>query len=100
MVRNRAVNLLRALAAWIIYVSASTSAARAEDLGIRLVLGLTDTTQNTWDGSAESSGARISSIEPWRFEAADRIDGSSWRCSTRSIRLFGPSPAPRPVVAN
>ncbi len=74
----------------------------AEDVGVRVILGLGDTANTKWDGSAIANGARISAVEPWRFEAPDKIDGTSWTISTRAIRLFGGQnrPANPPKVAN
>jgi hypothetical protein len=76
--------------------------AAAEDVGVRLILGLTDKATTTWDGSAEArGGARIQSAEGWRFEGQDAIVApNSWRAATHTIRLFGAAAAPRPVVAN
>ncbi|MDQ6700991.1 MAG: hypothetical protein M3Z36_12495, partial [Acidobacteriota bacterium] len=71
-------------------------------VGVRLILGLTDTKTAKWDGSATAEGARITSIEPWRFEADDAVlPNSSWRVSTHNIRLFGGQQqvAP-PITAN
>ncbi|MBK5291520.1 MAG: hypothetical protein JJE04_07595 [Acidobacteriia bacterium] len=76
--------------------------AQAEDFGVRLVLGVADSASTTWDGSVEARGARITSLEPWRFEGSDAIvNGNAWRCSTHEIRLFGGQAlVPRPVVGN
>ena len=70
--------------------------------GVRVLLGLTDTTETKWDGSASARGAKIVSLEPWLFEGSDALaENSSWRVSTHQIRLFGGQiQAPRPVVAN
>ena len=77
-------------------------AARAEDFGVRLVLGVSDTATTKWDGEVQPRGARITSLEPWRFEGSDAIvNGNGWRCSTHEIRLFGGQvQVPRPVVGN
>ena len=47
-------------------------------------------------------GAKITAIDPWRFEGADvLLENNSWRVSTHPIRLFGGQIQPlRPVVAN
>ncbi|MCP4249499.1 MAG: hypothetical protein GY778_20855, partial [bacterium] len=71
----------------------------AEDIGVRVLLGLTDTESTRWDGTASTTGATIATIDPWRFESDDAIDGNSWRLVTRNIQLFGSS-AKKPVVAN
>ena len=61
----------------------------AEDLSVRVILGLGDTSSTKWDGAASASGATIRAVEPWRFESPDSIEGNSWKVSTRAIRLFG-----------
>src|SRR5262245_50625858 len=69
--------------------------------GVRILLGLTDTASKKWDGGVSARGARIVSLEPWRFEGSDAITGNQWRFSTHPVRLFGGQiQAPRPVVAN
>jgi len=69
--------------------------------GVRVLLGLTDKASTRWDGDVSARGARIVSLEPWRFEGEDAITGNQWRMSTHPIRLFGgAAQAPRPVVAN
>src|SRR4029077_19368841 len=69
--------------------------------GVRILLGLTDTESTKWDGGATARAARITSIEPWRFEGKDAINGNQWTVSTHNIRLFGGQLAPAArVVAN
>jgi hypothetical protein len=58
-------------------------------IGVRVIFGLTDRSEVKWDGSAEVRGGRIASVEPWRFEGADAINGNSWVASTHPVRLFG-----------
>jgi hypothetical protein len=67
-------------------------------VGVRLVLGLTDTEFTKWDGGVTARGASITSIEPWRFEGKDAINGNQWTISTHNIRLFGGQNAPAGVV--
>jgi hypothetical protein len=72
-----------------------------ERVSVRILLGATDTASTVWDGSVQANGATVESIEPWRFEGADAINGSSWKASTHQIRLFGGANNPnRPLVAN
>ncbi|MGH9658646.1 MAG: hypothetical protein ACRD96_08885, partial [Bryobacteraceae bacterium] len=87
---------LATLAAGVSHLSAQGPA------GVRVLLGLTDTAETRWDGSASARGAKITGIDPWRFEGTDAVlENSSWRISTHPIRLFGGQiQAPRPVVAN
>src|SRR5258708_36365905 len=85
------------LFALLIGVSGSAQAA----VGVRILLGLTDTESTKWDGGATARAARITSIEPWRFEGKDAINGNQWTVSTHNIRLFGGQLATvTPVVAN
>jgi hypothetical protein len=72
-----------------------------ERASVRILLGVTDTASAVWDGSVQADGAAVESLEPWRFEGADAINGSSWKASTHQIRLFGGANNPsRPIVAN
>ncbi|MEO7653612.1 MAG: hypothetical protein ABIZ80_24400, partial [Bryobacteraceae bacterium] len=85
------------LIALAIVLSASAQGA----IGVRLLLGLTDTASTKWDGSVAARGARIRSLEQWRFEAQDKISGNEWTLSTHAIRVFGGSrPAAPQIVAN
>ena len=71
----------------------------AEDLGVRILLGLTDTSSTSWSGSVTAQEAAISGIEPWRFEGSDAIlTGNSWNCQTHPGRFQGTGTMP--VVAN
>src|SRR5512141_245810 len=75
--------------------------AAAQPLGVRVVLGLTDKAATTWDGSVTVDRGRVGSIEGWRFEGEDSVNGASWRAATRPIRLFGGGrQGPPPIVAN
>ncbi len=42
-------------------------------VGVRLLLGVTDSESAKWDGSVAAKGARITSIEPWRFDTGDAL---------------------------
>jgi len=86
----------------LLMLAAGLSAEPQSAAGVRLVLGLTDKSGTKWDGSVSAEGARITAVDPWRFEGDDAVlDGNSWRVSTHPIRLFGGARdgAP-PVVAN
>jgi hypothetical protein len=71
-----------------------------EDLGVRLLLGLSDKAGIKWDGSVTAQGAAIAAVEPWRFQTTtDRIlTSNSWKCQTHAIKL--PWGTSNPVVAN
>src|SRR5215469_7793343 len=85
----------------IVPLLAVLSAPSQAAVGVRILLGLTDNESTKWDGSATARGAQITSIEPWRFEGKDAINGDQWTVSTHNIRLFGGQLAPAArVVAN
>jgi hypothetical protein len=85
---------------WLVGVAVSANAQAP--VSIRVLLGATDTESTSWDGGVRAKGASIVSIEPWRFEGTDRIDGNRWAVSTHPARRFGGGnqATPPPVVAN
>ena len=58
-------------------------------VGVRVIFGLADRGETKWDGSATARSGHIASIEPWRFEGTDAVQGTSWTASTHEVRLFG-----------
>ena len=85
------------------------SAGSHAAVGVRLLMGLTDTGGVVWDGSATVSGGRITKIEPWRFDVetppnrsplADSIGGTFWVMSTHRLRWFRHEEGQPPFVAN
>src|SRR5438094_3013 len=80
--------MLKAIAAMTIMASA-LAAQNTSGVGVRILLGLTDTDVTKWDGSVTARGAQVTTIEPWRFEGQDAIQGNSWTASSHAIRLFG-----------
>ena len=75
--------------------------AAAQTMGVRVVLGLTDKAATTWDGSVSVDRGKVGSIDGWRFEGEDAVNGASWRAATRPIRLFGGGRQGQPpIVAN
>src|ERR1700753_4324569 len=72
------------------------------EVSVRILVGVGDTASVRWDGTIASEGAKIDSIEPWRFEGTDAIVGSTWHINTHPARLFaGATPVgPSNVVAN
>ena len=61
----------------------------ADDFGVRLVFGHGDKLETRWDGSVSARGGQVRVVEPWRFEAPDTVEGSSWKAQIHQIRLFG-----------
>ena len=65
------------------------SASAQAPVSIRILLGVTDTESTPWDGGVRAQGTSIVSIEPWRFEETDALDGNRWRAATHPARRFG-----------
>ncbi len=73
------------------------------EVGVRLVMGLTDTDVVRWDGSVTASDGRITKLDPWHFDVIpqpDSISGNSWKMSTHRLRWFRHEEGRPPVVAN
>jgi hypothetical protein len=85
----------------LLAVAAIAATASAQGpISIRVLMGATDTESVTWDGGVRLQRGTISSIEPWRFEGTDALNGNRWRMSTHTARLFGAAGQNAPVVAN
>src|SRR5579863_7128448 len=70
------------------------------EVGIRVLLGVTDKEAAKWDGSASVDRGRITRIDPWRFSKEDEIIGTnSWKASTRQVMVRTATEA-KPVVSN
>jgi hypothetical protein len=85
---------MRYLISLFLMASLPSSAA----VGVRLLLGIGDAVDTRWDGSVTARGARVASVEPWRFDADDAITSAGWRAAVHAIRLFGGRQAPGPVA--
>lgn len=69
-------------------------------VGVRVLLGMTDSVSEPWDGSVSVGGAQLVSMEPWRFEPDDVLTGgASWRASTHPMHYFLHD-VTYPIVAN
>ena len=88
----------------VLFLALQTFAQVPAGTGIRVILGLTDREPTAWDGKVTARDAQISSLEPWRFEGQDAVQGTSgWRVRLHPIRLFGggaAAGAQRPLVGN
>lgn len=56
-------------------------------LSFTILFGVDQQDPASWDGSIEAAGARIDSLEGWRLDEDDRIDGLCWKLSTRRANL-------------
>jgi hypothetical protein len=66
----------------------STIPVHAE-IGVRILLGLTDTDNTKWDGSVTVDRGRITKLDPWRFGKNDDFTGdTSWKASTAPVLSF------------
>src|ERR1041385_2037755 len=64
------------------------AAISSAQTGVRILLGMNDKQSTKWDGSVRARGTEVRSIEPWRFDTGDSIQGTSWKLSTHPVRLF------------
>ena len=74
-------------------------------ISVRILLGVGDRAETNWDGEIAARGARITAVEPWRFDYNDQmLPGNRWKMSTHPVRVFASSAAAagpaRPVVPN
>ncbi|EDY17229.1 hypothetical protein CfE428DRAFT_5247 [Chthoniobacter flavus Ellin428] len=62
----------------------STTAAFADDIGVKVRLGLEDKEATDWSGTVSVTPGSVSLIGGWRFAQQDKVDGTSgWACRTR-----------------
>jgi hypothetical protein len=68
----------------------ASSCAAQNAVGIRILFGLGGKAGDKWDGSVAAEGARISLVEPYRFDAGDEMQGAtSWKAAIHITRTFG-----------
>ena len=87
----------------LVFLAAPLLAQNA--VGIRILMGIDGKVGDRWDGSATGDGARVTSVEPWRFDTDDEIlPNNSWKATLHRIRLFGGAQAQlqpaAPPIAN
>jgi hypothetical protein len=64
------------------------SVGYAADIGVRIRFGLTDTGNTVWDGSVSVAPGKVERIDGWRFQDADKVEGSSsWKANTRPLTV-------------
>jgi Protein of unknown function (DUF3604) len=58
-------------------------------IGVRVLLGVTDEASVNWDGSVSADGTRVTRLDPWRFGKDDELKpDNSWKVSTRPVLSF------------
>jgi hypothetical protein len=56
------------------------------EVGVRVLLGISDKQAAKWDGSASIDRGRITKTDPWRFSKEDEILGANaWKASTAPL---------------
>ena len=65
----------------------------------RVLCGVTDAIPTRWDGSLKVKNAGPFTLEGWRFEGDDSVNGNHFHFSTRAARRFGEAEG-RTIVAN
>ena len=79
---------------------ASTTISSPASASFLVILGVGDQNPTTWDGSITGTGATITSLDGWRFDAADSTTGNkSWKLATRTSPP-GPSATVGPMQEN
>ncbi|MEP6673208.1 MAG: hypothetical protein ABJF10_28925, partial [Chthoniobacter sp.] len=69
-------------------VALSTTAAFADDIGIKVRFGLEDKEATDWSGTVAVSPGNVNLIGGWRFAQQDKVDGTTgWSCRTRPSTL-------------
>ena len=68
-------------------------------VAVRILLGVGDKPDTNWSGGVTARGARITAVEPWRFDATMRCSPAIVGRSARTSRAAS-APLPRPGGAN
>jgi hypothetical protein len=83
---------------FVLLLLSSLSSAQAP-ASFRVLFGVTDSTSTRWDGTITAKQAGNFTIEGWRLEGVDNLDGNLFHFSTHPARLFN-NPTGGSVVAN
>ena len=68
--------------------AAISSTAFADDIGLRVRLGIHDTEATDWSGTVSVALGKVTLISGWRFVQTDKADGvAGWNCRTRPAAL-------------
>jgi hypothetical protein len=87
-----------ALALLILFVPGRNLQAQTP-MSFRILCGVTDATPTRWDGLLKVKNAGPYTLEGWRFEGDDSVNGIHFHFSTRAARRFGESEG-KTIVAN
>jgi len=91
-------SVVRLILAFILMFGAAPAS-----VAVRILLGVGDRAETNWDGGVTVRGARISAVEPWRFDRDDAmLPGNRWKINRHVTRRFGTAanPAVRTFSAN
>src|SRR2546429_2530067 len=79
--------MIRSILTLILLLAASPAGAA---VAVRILLGVGEGAAAKWDGGVTARGARITAVEPWRFDGDDAmLPGNRWKMSTHVMRRFG-----------
>ncbi len=80
---------------------AFVSPARAQTpAAFRVLFGVNDNAPTRWDGTLKVTDAGRYTVEPWRFQGDDKVEGDQYHISTRLARFFYKLPDSDLPVAN
>src|SRR5919108_518463 len=69
-------------------MGASVAAMRQKETpthSFRVVFGLNEQKPTDWSGKVDVQGGEVASLEGWRFEDTDAVQGlAAWKCETRN----------------
>lgn len=60
-------------------------------VGLRIIMGLTDTEPTDWSGAATLSAGKVAAIRGWRWTAGDGARDNSWTLHTKRQPLQNPN---------
>jgi hypothetical protein len=85
-IRIMIITKIRIFFALFLFLSFGFCLNASAQIGVRVLLGLTDESSNVWDGSITAEGAQITRLDPWRFGKTDEIHpDNSWKISTAEV---------------
>ncbi|MDR3722734.1 MAG: DUF3604 domain-containing protein [Candidatus Acidoferrales bacterium] len=68
----------------VLCATLAVTAAFADDIGVKIRLGITDKEATDWSGTVTVAPGNVSVIDGWRFFQQDKANGTTgWTCRTR-----------------